>query len=65
MQTTPSTQTTPSALPVEERIGHDLALLDQVKTIHDMIGWFIHPDLKRLTIEEMNAVIAETWSSKP
>lgn len=52
-----------SAEPAEERIGHDLALLDEVKTIHDMVGWFIHPDLKPLTIEEMNEVIAETWSS--
>lgn len=59
----PAIPATQSARPVEERIGHDLALLDEVKTIHDMVGWFIHPDLKPLTIEEMNEVIAETWSS--
>ena len=69
MQTTQSSHNSPadpaaqSAQPVEERIGHDLALLDQVKTIHDMVGWFIHPDLKPMTIAEMNEVIAETWSS--
>ncbi|PLP99701.1 hypothetical protein [Cupriavidus pauculus] len=66
MQTTHSSHTATaneSAQSTGERIGHDLALLDEVKTIFDMVGWFIHPDLKPLTIEEMNAVIAETWSS--
>lgn len=49
-------------LSVLESIGHDPALLDEVKTIHDMVGWFIHPDLKPMSIEEMNQVIADTWS---
>ncbi|WP_019450071.1 hypothetical protein [Cupriavidus sp. BIS7] len=56
-QKVPETET---PAPVIER---DESLLDNVKDIFDMAGWFINPTNVPLTIERMNEVIAEAGAS--
>jgi len=56
-------QNIPATTPAAPVIERDESLLDNVKDIFDMAGWFINPSNVPLTIERMNEIIAEAGAS--
>ncbi len=53
----------PETEKLELIIERDESLLDNVKDLFDMAGWFINPSCEPLTIERMNEIIAEAGAS--